>query len=402
VVPEAMDVTARVSAEAALHQAQKMEAIGNLSGGIAHDFNNLLMAVLGSLELLRKKLPEDPKTQRLISNAVEGATRGVALTQRMLSFARRQDLRPEPVDLPNLVRGMGELLTRSIGPSVRIETHFPLGLPKAMVDANQLALALLNLVLNARDAMPNGGAITIGAREDAGAAQNDPGEERYVCLSVADSGMGMDEETLRRAQEPFFTTKGVGKGTGLGLSMAHGLAEQSRGRLTIESRLGQGTTAEIWLPTAPAEAARPKSVLHAEPARGAAPSLSVLVVDDDPLVLENTVALLEDLGHRAAAAGSGREAMDQLAHMKPPDLVLTDYAMPEITGLKLAEWIRSAHPHVRILMMTGFADIPAGAPLTLPKLSKPFDQAALAAAIEALTDAGDGRGEVVPFRSKGG
>jgi PAS domain S-box-containing protein len=259
-----VDVTARKRAEEALRQAQKIEVVGQLTGGVAHDFNNLLAVVLGNLDLLRKRVPDDPKITRLLDSAIQGAQRGAALTQRMLAFARRQDLRPEPVDVPDLVRGMTDLLQRSIGPMVRIETRFPLGLSLAQVDANQLELALLNLVVNARDAMPDGGTITIAGQEQTIGSNHISGlaPGRYVCLSVSDTGQGMDEVTLARAMEPFFTTKGVGKGTGMGLSMVHGLAAQSGGRLVLTSRKGEGTTAEVWLPaiqvpaTAPAEAAR--------------------------------------------------------------------------------------------------------------------------------------------------
>ena len=256
-------------AQAALFQAQKMEAVGQLTGGVAHDFNNLLMAALGSLELLRKRLPDDPKLLRLLDNAVQAAQRGAGLTQRMLAFARRQDLNSTSVDVPDLVRGMTDLLRRTIGPTIQVETHFPLGLAPALVDANQLELALLNLVVNARDAMPEGGTITVSGREAVGESYGSglAAERRYVCLSVTDTGQGMDQSTLARAMEPFFTTKGVGKGTGLGLSMIHGLAEQSGGRLILDSKEGVGTTAEIWLPVAEASQEPPRTSIGGKPPR---------------------------------------------------------------------------------------------------------------------------------------
>jgi signal transduction histidine kinase len=226
------DVTERVEgqlalekAREALFQSQKMEAVGQLTGGIAHDFNNLLSAVLGSLELLRKRMPDDPKLTRLLDNAVQGAQRGAALTQRMLAFARRQDLKPEAIDVPAHVRGMTELLQTSLGPSVTMEVRFPLSLRPARADPNKLELALLNLAMNARDAMPDGGALIIAAREESSPPSDSglqPGS--YICLSVTDHGVGMNPGTLAKAAEPFFTTKGVGKGTGLGLSMVHGMA----------------------------------------------------------------------------------------------------------------------------------------------------------------------------------
>ena len=385
------DITERKQAQEALDQArealaqaQKMEAIGQLTGGVAHDFNNLLMAVLGSLELLRKRLPDDPKTARLLDNAVQGAQRGAALTQRMLAFARRQELKPEAVDLPDLVRGMTDLLRRSIGPLVRIETRFPLGLARAMVDAHQCELALLNLTVNARDAMPAGGTITIAGREAGSADTASLPEGRYVCLSVADTGTGMDAETLARAQEPFFTTKGVGKGTGLGLSMVQGLAAQSRGRLLLKSRLGEGTTAEMWLPMADGSAHREAASTPQVRPRASARPLTVLVADDDPLVLESTVAMLEDLGHRAIAARSGQEALDLLRRAQGVNLVITDQAMPGMTGTQLAAQIAVERSAVPVILASGHAEAPIEPHEPLPRLSKPFDQDALAQALATV------------------
>jgi PAS domain S-box-containing protein len=385
-------------AQAALAQSQKMEAIGHLTGGVAHDFNNLLMAVLSSLDLLRKRLSnEDPAMGRLIDNAKEGAQRGVALTQRMLAFARRQDLKPAAVDLPDLVRGMSDLLKKSVDPTVRIEMRFPLGLPKANVDPNQLELALLNLVVNARDAMSDGGTIMIAAREEFGGADTGLPAGRYVMLSVADTGHGMDEETLRRAHEPFFTTKGIGKGTGLGLSMVQGLAEQSSGRLILKSRLGVGTTAEIWLPSAAgvSEVAKLRSTVP--PARPFTRSLSVLAVDDDPLILENTAAMLEDLGHRVARATSGERALQKMHTIGSLEVVLTDQGMPGMTGLQLVERIRAEWPGMPILLVTGYTDLPSGLHPQVRRLNKPFDQAALARALEEVMS-GDLADVVVPLR----
>jgi PAS domain S-box-containing protein len=251
------DLTERKEAEVKIEtarefslQAQKLEAIGQLTGGIAHDFNNLLNAVLGSLEMLRKRLPDDPKSKALLENATQGAQRGAILTKRMLAFARGYELHMEVIGIPEVVRGMTELLQRSVGPSFNLETHFPLSLKQIEVDANQLELAFLNLILNARDAMPDGGDIILAAREETvSESHNGLKAGAYVRVRVTDSGEGMDEETLRRAAEPFFTTKGIGKGTGLGLSMVHGFAEQSGGRMILHSQKGRGTTAELWLPS---------------------------------------------------------------------------------------------------------------------------------------------------------
>ncbi|WP_457108580.1 MHYT domain-containing protein [Methylobacterium sp. P5_C11] len=401
------DITERKQAQEALDQtrealaqAQKMEAVGQLTGGVAHDFNNLLMAVLGSLELLRKRLPDDPKLTRLLDNAVQGAQRGAALTQRMLAFARRQELTPKAVDLPQLVQGMTDLLQRSIGPRVRIETHFPLGLPRVMVDAHQCELALLNLTVNARDAMPEGGTITIGGREASEEDASDLPAGRYVCFSVADTGTGMDGETLARAQEPFFTTKGVGKGTGLGLSMVQGLAAQSNGRLSLRSRVGVGTTAEMWFPVAKAAVVRAEPASAVPLSRVPTRSLTVLVVDDDPLVLENTVAMLEDLGHRVIQARSGQEALDFLRHPQEFDLVITDQAMPGMTGTQLAEQIAVERFGMPIILASGYAEAPAEHHLVLPRLSKPFDQATLALAVADALHAAEEAGKLVAFRSR--
>jgi PAS domain S-box-containing protein len=241
------DISERREAQIALEQAreqllqsQKMEAVGQLTGGVAHDFNNLLMAILSSLELMKKRLPDDPRLLRLHDNAVQAAERGAALTQRMLSFARRQELDRKPVDLPRLVHGMADLLQRTLGPSVTIETRFPIALPPVLTDANQLETALLNLAVNARDAMTDGGPITIAAYAEEVGPGNRLSPGNYVCLSVADRGTGMDTETLNRATEPFFTTKGVGKGTGLGLSMVHGRRRHNRRALAARrTRNGQ-------------------------------------------------------------------------------------------------------------------------------------------------------------------
>ena len=370
----------------ALLQSQKMEAIGQLTGGIAHDFNNLLMAVLGSLELVRKRLPADPKILSLIDNAVQGAARGVALTRRMLAFARRQELKRERVHIPELMRGMTELLQRSLGPTVSIETRFPLGLRPVWADANQLEMAILNLTVNARDAMPDGGQIIISAHEEE-AGPGDVGGLRagaYVRVSFADNGSGMDEETLRRAMEPFFTTKEPGKGTGLGLSMVHGLAQQSGGRFHISSRKGQGTTATLWLPLA----ATTPSTADRHPVPGdelpAHEPITVLAVDDDALVLTNTAAMLEDLGHRCLYSSTAAEALEILQGREPIDLVITDQVMPTMTGLQLAGAIAAIRPGLPIIIATGYAEIAAGTSPDLPRLTKPFTQAELAAAITRL------------------
>jgi PAS domain S-box-containing protein len=373
-------------AREALFQSQKMDAIGQLTGGVAHDFNNLLMAILSSLTLLERRVSGDASTQRLIDNARQGAERGAALTQRMLAFARRQELNPEPVDVPELVRGMSDLLQRTLGPSHPIGLQFPLSLPSVLADANQLEMALMNLAVNARDAMPDGGAIAVAASEvtvrDKGLDGLEPG--RYVKLAVVDTGSGMDAETLARATEPFFTTKGVGKGTGLGLSMIHGLAEQMKGALVLHSVVGCGTTAELWLPvtekcgSVAVEAIAPLEVVEQQ--RG----LRILAVDDDSLVLMNTAALLEDLGHVVIEASSAAEALAVFQAGSAIDLLITDQAMPGMTGTQLIEQVHELGDGLPIILASGYGELPETTFPGVVKLGKPFGQAQLAAAIRKV------------------
>ncbi|WP_135466965.1 hybrid sensor histidine kinase/response regulator [Crenalkalicoccus roseus] len=383
-VAEGRDISELKAAQAQLHEAQKLETLGQLTGGVAHDFNNLLMAVLGNLGLLRKRLPDDPRLRRLLEGAVQGAERGAALTQRLLAFARRQELRPQAIELGALVRGMTELLRRSLGPAIRIAVDIPPGLPPVRADANQLEMALLNLAVNARDAMPMGGSLLIEARDgDAPGVERPEGlpRGRFVRLSVADSGTGMDAETLKRATEPFFTTKGPGKGSGLGLSMVHGLAAQSGGRLVIESEPGRGTTVALWLPVAEAAtSAGPPPGPAAESPPPPAGRRTILLVDDDPLIQAGTAAMLEDLGHDVRLAGSGLAALEALA-AGPVELVLTDYAMPGMNGLDLARRIRERYPALPVVIVTGYADLPGEAAAEFPRLAKPYRQEDLAAAI---------------------
>jgi PAS domain S-box-containing protein len=385
----------------ALSQSQKMEAIGQLTGGIAHDFNNLLTAIIGSLEIARRRAT-DASVIRLIDNALRGAERGSTLTQRMLVFARRQELNVEPVDIVALVHGMAELLERSLGPSVKIETRFPLGLPWVNTDANQLEMALLNLAVNARDAMPRGGPVVIAARpETLSSAQGrlQPGD--YVRLSLTDAGEGMDEETLRRAIDPFFTTKEVGKGTGLGLPMVHGLAEHSGGQLVLTSRRGRGTTAEIWLPVAKKTEEAADAQVRAEIPADEPRRLVVLVADDDPLVLTNMAAMLDDLGHKVFEASSARQALTILRRESGIELVITDQAMPDMTGLQLIKEIRKRWSDLPVILATGFAELPSGIDPLQITLAKPFFQHDLARAVAIAMTAPDAR-PVLRFRVLGG
>ncbi|RUM26846.1 hybrid sensor histidine kinase/response regulator [Rhizobium vallis] len=371
------EVAQRERAEEQLRQSQKMEAIGQLTGGVAHDFNNLLMVVLGNLELLGKHVVGDAKATRLVDGALQGARRGAALTQRLLAFARQQDLQVKPVDLAELVSGMNDLLRRSVGSSVSIETILPATLPPALVDANQVELALLNLAVNARDAMPDGGTLSISLREEqvVGGA-GDLGEGTYLVLAVADSGTGMDAETLKKAVDPFFSTKEVGKGTGLGLSMIHGLAVQLNGALVLTSEPGVGTTAELWLP---ATEQCPETAAEGETlAPEAAARLRILLVDDDALIAMSSVDMLEDLGHDVVEANSGSQALELIRSGQRFDLVITDYSMPGMTGAQFAQAVRDIHPALPIVLATGYADLPAGTDIDLPRLGKPYNQAQLA------------------------
>jgi signal transduction histidine kinase/ActR/RegA family two-component response regulator len=409
----------RELALAQLFEAQKMDTIGRLTGGVAHDFNNLLMAVLGSLTLLEKRLPDDPQSRRLLQNALQGANRGKALTQRLLAFSRRQELKPEAVDVARLMTGMEELLKRAVGHGIACHVDLPTDLPPILADANQLELALLNVALNARDAMPGGGTIQIcavaqsvggrgglkawlqGAKPQDAAAPNLPAGE-YVRITIADTGEGMDAATLAKAAEPFFTTKGPGKGTGLGLSMVQGLAAQSGGLLRIQSEPGAGTLVELWLPKAKTAPAPTIRALDALSPNAALTPCKVLIVDDDLLVMTGTSAMIQDLGHTPIEAHSAAEALGMLSSGLQVDVVLTDHAMPSMTGLQLAECIQAKFPGLPIILATGYAELPTD-PMTLgiPRLAKPCTQLEIAAAIQAAvtTAQSDKRRASAAFRN---
>lgn len=373
-------------AREALFQSQKLEAIGQLTGGIAHDFNNLLMAIRSGLELLRKRPDLEPQTGKLLDNCLQATARGAALTQRMLAFARRQELTTEAVALPQLVGGMMELLQRALGPAFVIETRFPASLAAVAADVNQLEMALLNLAVNARDAMPEGGAIAIGAVEKAvlPGAVADLAPGLYVRLTIADNGLGMDAATLACAADPFFTTKGIGKGTGLGLSMVHGFAQQLGGALQLESEVGRGTSAHIWLPISEAEAGAaapetgPAEAIHSARQR-------ILVVDDDAIILMNTAALLEDLGHDVIEAASGDEALVQLRAHPDIAILITDQAMPGMTGSELIAAARAERRELPVILATGYGETPADVAQGLQRLGKPFGQKDLERAVAQAT-----------------
>ena len=380
------EVAAREKAQEQLLQSQKMESVGQLTGGIAHDFNNLLMAVMGNLEILRKRLPDEPATRRLIDGAMQGAQRGASLTQRMLAFARQQDLKTVSVDVGVLVTGMQELLRRSLGPQIALRLHIEPALPPAEVDAHQVELAILNLAINARDAMPDGGVIDILVNQtrSGGDLRLRPGT--YLRIQIKDTGSGMDQATLAKAIEPFFSTKPVGKGTGLGLSMTHGLAVQLGGHLELASEVGAGTVASLWLPMANKPPVELVSAVSSIPQATANRTAKILVVDDDPLIAMSTVDMLEDLGHMVIEANSGQRALEIIDGGQDIDLMMTDQAMPGMTGIQLAEIVRSKRPHLPVLLATGYTDLPTSKLANLPRLSKPYQQAQLQAEIEKLLD----------------
>jgi PAS domain S-box-containing protein len=369
----------REVALAQLYESQKMETIGQLTGGVAHDFNNLLFVILGSLTLLKKGIPDDPRTLRLLDGAIQGAERGATLTKRLLAFARRQELKPEAVEVQTLIPNIRDFLQRSVGPEIAIRIDIANDLPSVRIDANQLELALMNLAVNSRDAMPGGGLMTIACRN----ATSDElsrlaltAGEGYVYIAVTDTGEGMDDATLAKSMEPFFTTKGIGKGTGLGLSMVHGLAAQSGGATEIKSELGKGTTVAIWLPQA-----RNDDAPHGAPANddlklpNTARRLKVLLVDDDLLVSTNTAYMLADLGHDVLEASTAAQALQHLGSEPHVDLVITDYAMPRMNGFDLALEIERSKPGIPIVIATGYAELPMQAmPLRFPRLAKPYTQ----------------------------
>ena len=372
------EIAQRERAESLLRQSQKMEIVGQITGGIAHDFNNLLMAVIGNLDLLRKHASGDTRTTRLIDGALQGAQRGAALTQRLLAFARRQDLKVEPTSLTDLINGMSDLLERSVGSQIELSVDLPPTLPLTLVDANQIELALLNLVVNARDAMPKGGNLSIAVDVVETDKLEDLESGSYLRLVVSDTGHGMDAETLRKATEPFFSTKELGKGTGLGLSMILGVAQQLKGALRLTSEVGRGTRAELWLPaTAQALDATAAAVEDAEE-EAEVSRVTILVVDDDPLIAMSTVDMLEDLGHDVIEANSGARALEILQSGPKVDLLITDYSMPKMTGAQLAKAARELWPELPILLATGYADLPKGFDIELPRLAKPYHQAQLA------------------------
>jgi len=374
----------REAAMAQLHEAQKLETLGQLTGGVAHDFNNLLTPITGALDLLRRKHGHtDERSDRLLSNALQAADRAKTLLQRLLGFARRQTLRTQAVDIGSLLSGMRDLISSSVGPTVGLHIRCEHELPSALIDPNQLELAILNLSVNARDAMPDGGPLTILAEQVAIGPRATPKMTPglYVRLSVIDAGCGMDAETLARAIEPFYSTKEFGRGTGLGLSMVHGLAAQLGGGFEITSAPGEGTRVDLYLPVADANA--PAERRRTAEVRTTGRRVSVLLIDDEELVRTATAEMIRDLGHSVVEASGAAEALARLDQGLSVDAVVTDYMMPGIDGGELARRVAQTHPEMPILVITGYAG-PTEDMVDLPRLAKPFGQAEIAAALENL------------------
>ncbi len=378
------DITDRRDADMQLAQAQKMDAIGQLTGGVAHDFNNLLTPIVGSLDLIRRRHKDDEKTQRMIGGALQAADRAATLTQRLLSFARRQALQPRAVDIGKLIDGIVDLIRRSLGASITVVLDIPEHLSSARVDPNQLELALLNLAINARDAMPGGGRLTLGVSEASVDGRNALGLKGggYVRLVVADTGSGMDQATLTRATEPFFSTKGVGKGTGLGLSMVHGLAAQSGGTLRLESVPGTGTTIELWLPASAETGVEPDKPV-AEPVF-AERAATVLLVDDEELVRSATAEMLRDIGYSVIELASAAQALSAIRAGVDADILVSDYVMPGMTGGQLINELRATGIRIPTLLVTGYAATGEDVPGDVTRLAKPFRQVDLAARVNEL------------------
>jgi signal transduction histidine kinase len=359
--------------EAALRQAQKLEAMGQLTGGIAHDFNNLLTVVIGNLVLASNRVSEDSNILPLLRSALRAAERGVALIQRLLAFARKQRLDPRSVDLRALVVGIEELLQRTVGPAIRLEITTDADLAPAQVDANQIELAILNLAINARDAMPTGGTLHISLhnRPADGNSPRELAPGDYLLVSIGDTGTGMDEATLVQAFDPFFTTKEVGAGSGLGLPMVQGFAAQSGGAVQIRSKPGEGTTVELWLPRAigpPPDATGPNRSGSDIP-RGTA---NILLCDDDQDVRRFVSELLKSNGYTVHEAGSPEAAFRILDDRAAFDLLIVDYAMPGTNGLEIIRQAWHQRPRLKVLLITGYAGAVPDAVTGVPLLRKPF------------------------------
>jgi PAS domain S-box-containing protein len=360
-----------------LFQAQKMEAIGQLTGGVAHDFNNLLTIILGGADMAERLVGDNEKLKRILGNMRHAVKRGETLTKQLLAFSRRQALKPQIIDLHEQIPVIADLLSRSLRGDIEIVTDVAADAAPIEVDASQLELAMLNVGLNARDAMPQGGTLRISARHASPRAEADPRE--YVAVAISDTGIGIPEEIKSRVIEPFFTTKPVGKGSGLGLSQAYGFAAQSGGSMTIDSTVGRGTTVTFYLPVAKALPAKPTKRDRVAQISGRG---TILVVEDDPAIAELAVSLLEDAGFTARLVTTAQSALDELAQ-NGVDALFSDIMLPGgMTGAELAHLVRSKFPGVAVLLATGFAESATNMlARDFPILPKPYDQHALVAAL---------------------
>ncbi|MEO8925567.1 MAG: response regulator [Caulobacteraceae bacterium] len=393
----AREVAERAKAEEALRQAHKMEAVGQLTGGIAHDFNNLLQSIVGSLDLLGRRVGEGRTAgiERFVAAAMDSAQRAAALTHRLLAFSRRQPLDPKPLDMNPLVASMEELLRRTMGEDIEIELGLAEGLWPTLCDRNQLESALLNLAINARDAMPGGGRLTIETcnaplTDAEAAAERDLTPGDYVCLCVTDTGTGMSAETMERAFDPFFTTKPIGQGTGLGLSMIYGFARQSEGYARLASEIGHGTTFKLFLPRRRGEAAPAAPPAPPTPSSRAEAGEVVLVIEDEGVVRLLIVEVLHDLGYRVLEAADGTEGLAILRSAERIDLLVTDIGLPGLNGRQIAQAARAHRPNLKVLFMTGYAQDaahPAGfLEPGMAMITKPFAMEALAARIRGMIE----------------
>ncbi|MCW3846669.1 response regulator [Sphingomonas sp. LB-2] len=374
-----IDVTERKELESQLTQVRKMDAIGQLTGGIAHDFNNLLAAILGGLGMIERRVPLEAEEQRVLGMTRHAAEQGAGLVKHLLAFSRRQKLEPGRVDVARLAGSLSELMNHMLGGMVEVSWAWDEALDAPYADAAQLELALMNLIINARDAMPEGGVVTVRAsnREVTDPiAGLDAAAGAYVVFEVIDTGCGIAPELLEQVMEPFFTTKAIGKGTGLGLSMVYGFVKQSGGAIRVESEVGKGTAVELWLPSAPEHEAG--AIAERQPSEfppGECPALNILLVDDHEGVRATTMAMLADLGHRVVDVGDGASALELLrASPESFDMVLTDYAMPRVSGADLIRQMRQLRPGLPALIITGYAEPDAAIPPApdVPILAKPF------------------------------
>ena len=399
----------REFAETALRQVQKMEAMGQLTGGIAHDFNNLLQVIIGNIEVLqRRNLVPDDAARRMLLSMARSAERAATLTQRLLAFARRQPLDPKPIDVNKLVTGMSELLHRTLGESMRIETVLAGGIWRVAADANQLENAILNLAVNARDAMPSGGKLTIETAnaflDETYANAHDVKPGQYVVVCVSDTGTGMGKDVLQKAFEPFFTTKDVGKGSGLGLSQVYGFIKQSDGHAKIYSEPGEGTTVKLYLPRLTTAADGPETVTESKSFPAGSIDRQILVVEDDEDVRSHAVAMLRELGYSVLEAADGPRALRMLESQPGVHLLFTDVGLPGgLNGRQLADRARANHPDLLVLFTTGYARnaivhqgrLDPGVEL----ITKPFTSAALATKVHRMLERGRDHGPSVVGRA---